>query len=699
MKNIISFPLFLITSTAAVLLAVGCGQQPAADKPDGNNTPEKQAKAPDDNKPAPLPEPPKAPAEDSPFKLVEGQGTSFANTAKHLEAGGTFYLYLSTEQFLVWVDKAFSMGEQLLGEKSLGLGEGEVVIAKLVLAGVKKMFLDSGIRELDGVGASTVELEDGIKRNLVMFHHDPAKGKGLIWKMFGTRAHEQDILKLAPSDTAYAAHGDLDVVAGIDWLKDFVTKNTTPEVAAQMAAGLAEANKAIELEKLLESLGGRYGMLLTLDENHQIPIPLPELMDGAVPDRPTRELVPLPDRPDDRTFPAPTEPNPSLKPKESDRSAVSPGFFQAPVTLQGASPQMPKIPAPGLAIVLKVKDNTIKTKLLPMLAGVLEQQAMELREVEDNGVKLSVIDVPLPPDVPEEIAKLLKPAIFQNDGYLVFASSLKLAKRMIAVQQGRDKGLADTAEFKKLAKGMNLNGNQFAFLSKRVGHHYGDFLRSTLALAPQEMPQFAREWMVKLSTFGMDSQLSVMQALPDGHRYVTHTTGLTQESTLVMTAALIPVAITGVAASMLLPALAAAKNKANVIKSMNNIKQLGVSVVGYAFDHDDKVPEKWCDAILPDMGTLKVFASPQDPADSATANAGQKVSSYALNAALAGKSLENVNPNTVLLFECHLGWNGMGGLKEAREQGGHLDRITVVTVEGVTRQISPFELEQLRWKP
>ncbi len=51
-------------------------------------------------------------------------------------------------------------------------------------------------------------------------------------------AHGRGTLKLAPPDPGSGTHGDLDFVAGNDWLTDFVTKNTTPEVAAQMAAGL-----------------------------------------------------------------------------------------------------------------------------------------------------------------------------------------------------------------------------------------------------------------------------------------------------------------------------------------------------------------------------------------------------------------------------------------------------------------------------
>ena len=643
------------------LLATGCGQKPSANKQSKDIEEVKEAKTSAEKKPKPAPvkpkpedsksDPEKSQAGESAFKLVEGQGTSFVDVAKYLDAGGSFYLYLSTEQFLKWVDEGFAAAGKIVDDESIGLGDEEKTMAKLVLAGVKKVFLDSGVRELDGLGASTIKLEKDIKRNVVMVHHDPAKGTGLIWQLFGTKPHEQDVFKLAPAETAYAMHSELDIVKGIDWLKDFVTKNTTPEVAGMMAGFLAEANQQFRLEELLDSLGGQYGVLMTLDEKQQVPIPLTDLAGGP--------------------------------------QGVPPGI-----------PPVNNIPAPGLAIEVKVEGQTLKDELIPMLGSALENQGIVIEEQDVDGIKLSVIDVPIPPNVPEALRSLVSPTIFQNDNYLVFATSTILARQIIAVQQGKTEGLRGAAEFKKLSKGMDIKGNQFAFLSERVGRHYGNFLQTMMKAAPEEeMPEFAKEWMVKFGTMGMSSQLAVMQAMPDGHRYVTHTTGMTQETALVLVGVAAPVAVVGTMASMLLPALAKAKSKANAIKSVNNAKQLGVGVVAHAFDNDGKVPEKWCDAILQEVGTEIIFISPQNSEARAPIADGQKVSYYALNAALVGKSLEDVPSNTVLIFECNLGWNGTGGLKDLQDNFDLPHSIAVVMADGSAKQVAPFELEQLRWKP
>ncbi len=124
---------------------------------------------------------------------------------------------------------------------------------------------------------------------------------------------------------------------------------------------------------------------------------------------------------------------------------------------------------------------------------------------------------------------------------------------------------------------------------------------------------------------------------------------------------LVVIAIIGILASLLLPVLARAKDKARDVACVNNLKELGVAVRMFADDNDGKLPEaeplpatpmdpahplpRICDLLAPHLGyntnampnVQTVFRCPMD-------NVGrfeQNGSSYEWNVWYSGRPVDN----------------------------------------------------------
>ena len=96
---------------------------------------------------------------------------------------------------------------------------------------------------------------------------------------------------------------------------------------------------------------------------------------------------------------------------------------------------------------------------------------------------------------------------------------------------------------------------------------------------------------------------------------------------------------------------AAEREKAQMVTSISNLKQLALGVIQYGQDHDEKMPDAdhWVDEIMPYVKTEAIFHDPSAPV-------GEKWS-YAYNRALSHQPLAALDApaQTVLLFESNSG--------------------------------------------
>jgi len=148
-------------------------------------------------------------------------------------------------------------------------------------------------------------------------------------------------------------------------------------------------------------------------------------------------------------------------------------------------------------------------------------------------------------------------------------------------------------------------------------------------------------------------------------------------------------------AALLLPALSAAKQKAQEINCVNNEKQLAFAVRMYSSDHNGQFPPAatWCDAIKTSVARETLFKCP-------AANSSSRCD-YAFNAKLDGMDENKIDPQTVMIFESDAGWNAGGGrelmISRARHERGRV--FVVAFADGSVHELSEFQIGTLRWDP
>jgi hypothetical protein len=151
-------------------------------------------------------------------------------------------------------------------------------------------------------------------------------------------------------------------------------------------------------------------------------------------------------------------------------------------------------------------------------------------------------------------------------------------------------------------------------------------------------------------------------------------------------------------AALLLPALANAKQKAQMINCLNNEKQLALAVKIYSDSHTNHYPAAatWSDAIKTYVGSEKVFKCP-------TAHSGSRCD-YAFNTKLDGLDESQVSPNTVIIFEADAGWNAKGGQELLPASVRHHSRrngtqYVIAFTDGHVEVVPEARLSSLRWDP
>lgn len=175
---------------------------------------------------------------------------------------------------------------------------------------------------------------------------------------------------------------------------------------------------------------------------------------------------------------------------------------------------------------------------------------------------------------------------------------------------------------------------------------------------------------------------------------ISHSRGQLKGTGLAITAIALPVVLVPVFAclmGMMMPALARVRQIAFRKVCGQNMSGLGMAMLIYANDYDDKFPTQteWCDLLI------KYTEVP--PEGFRCKGALEGPCNYAMNKNLENFSREDAPPDMVAFFETHPGWNQVGGLEMLTTDNHQGEGCNVLFVDNSVRFIKTRDIDKLKW--
>ena len=216
--------------------------------------------------------------------LLYSQKNSFNEVTAQLEKNGDFYMYLSTQKAVSSLKKQITVIKKTLLELPNVGNENRSKIDKGFNL-FTKLINESGINDISGVGISAKKADNGLYKNILFIHHYPTNNSGKLWSIFGQKAHSLEELKLLPSDTVLACFNDIDADGTWKWIHSAIMNSQIPELQQGLSQFLSGAKKnGVDIPALINSVNGGAGIIITMDKQSQITIPVGDSKSTQIPE-------------------------------------------------------------------------------------------------------------------------------------------------------------------------------------------------------------------------------------------------------------------------------------------------------------------------------------------------------------------------------------------------------------------------------
>ena len=190
---------------------------------------------------------------------------SFDTVARELDSGGDLYVYWNPEELRKSLTSVVTNFWRVI-QNSDDVDDEAAMTAQL--AG--RFYKSSGLADVGGLGASSVERDDG-KVVTKVFAQRTGSTNGLIWRAWSPVEDKLAGVKLLPASTVYAVYGQYRLDAFWAWLHEMGKGTPIEQVLDEMRE---EAGRdGVNLDAIARSLDGDWGYAITLDPKLKIDAP------------------------------------------------------------------------------------------------------------------------------------------------------------------------------------------------------------------------------------------------------------------------------------------------------------------------------------------------------------------------------------------------------------------------------------------